>query len=105
MRRPQGCARDDLFASPNHGNGSCETAAHVKREEFSGVADLARARLFRELLICFENLANTCRSDRMTVSDQAAACVHWNLERSFECVRAHLRQRRRPTLHKLDAFA
>src|SRR5215211_277557 len=40
----------------------------------------------------------------MTVTDQTAARVHWNLERRFGFFRTHLRKRRRAALHKLDAF-
>jgi hypothetical protein len=58
-----------LLASPNHGDGRREAAAHVEREEFFCVLDLVSTGLFRELLIRFENLANTCRPDRVTVSD------------------------------------
>ena len=58
-----------LFASPNHGDGSREAATHVEREESFCVLDLASTGSFRELLIRFENLANTCRPDRVTVSD------------------------------------
>jgi len=47
------------------------------------VFDLARAGLFGQLLVGFEHLANAGRADRMTVTDQTAACVHWNLERRF----------------------
>ena len=94
-----------LLASPNHGDGSREAAAHVEREEFFGVFDLASTGLFRKLLIGLEDLAHAGRSDRMTVGDQAAARVHWNLERPIEFFRPHLRQRCRATFHKLDAFA
>src|SRR5262249_13958428 len=86
LRKPAGS-----IATPNHSDGSREAAAHVEREKFFRVFDLPRARLFRQLLICFENLANSSRSDRVTVGDQAAACVYWNLERPFEFFRAHLR--------------
>src|SRR5437762_12077319 len=94
-----------LFASPNHGDGSREAAAHVEREESFCVLDLASTALLRELLIRFEDLANTCRPDRVTVSDYTAACVHRNLERSFEFFGAHLRQRRGSAFHKLDTLA
>src|SRR5437773_667485 len=40
----------------------------------------------------------------MTVTDQTAARVHWNLERRFGFFSTHLRKRRRAALHKLDAF-
>src|SRR5262249_33702722 len=69
------------------------------------VFDLPRASLFSQLLIGFEHLANSRRADRMTVADQTATSVHWNLERSFELLRTHLRQRCRPAFHKLDTLA
>src|SRR6266542_6479007 len=56
--------------TPNHGHRSRQAAAHVEGEEFFRVLDLTRARLFRELLICFENLANTSRAHRMAVANQ-----------------------------------
>src|SRR5215475_274519 len=93
------------IASPDHRHGSRETAAHIEREKSFRALDLLRASLFRELLICFKNLANAGRSDRVTIGNQAPARVHWNLKRRFEFFRAHVRQCCRSAFHKLDAFA
>ena len=94
-----------LIASPNHGHGSREAAAHVECEESFRILDLPRAGLFRELLVCLENLANTSRTHRVTVGDQAAPRVHRNLERPFEFFRAHLRQCCRSAFHQLHTLA
>jgi hypothetical protein len=56
-------------------------------------------------LIGFEHLANAGRADWMTVTDQTAACVHWNCKRRFGFFWTHLRQRGRPAFHKVDALA
>src|ERR1041385_7997872 len=101
---PTKCYRD-LISSPNHCHGSREAAAHVEREEFFRVFDLASACLFGELLIGFEDLANTSCSYGMAVADQAATCVHSNLERRFGLFRTDLRQRRCAAFHELDPFA
>ena len=58
-----------LLASPDHGDGSRETATHVECEEFFRVLDLPRAGLLCELLIRFKNLANTSRPNGVTVGD------------------------------------
>src|SRR5947209_3027164 len=92
-------------ATPNHGHRSRQAAAHVEREEFFHVLDLASAGLLAELLIGFEDLANAGRAHGMTVANQTAASVHRNLEWRLRFFRAHLWQRRRATLHKFDAFA
>ena len=82
LQRPcESCA--GLLASPNHGNRSRETAAHVERDEFFRVLDLPRTGLVRELLICLKNLPNPGRPDRMTVGDQTAARVHRNFEKAL----------------------
>src|SRR5207248_10785863 len=80
-----------LVAPPNHGHGSRKTAAHIEREEFSHVLDLARAGLFRELLISFEHLANTSRAHRVSVTDQSAAGIHGDVEWRAGFFTAHLR--------------
>src|SRR6266478_5007531 len=83
-----------LVAAPDHRHGSRKAAAHVKREEFSGVFDLARAGLSGELLIGFVNLANTGRAYGVTVADEAASSVHRNFEWRLGFFRTYLRQRR-----------
>src|SRR5438552_2561808 len=92
-------------AAPNHGHRSRQAAAHVEREESFHVFDLSRAGLFCELLIRFENLANTSRTYRMAVPNQAATCVHWNLEWRYGFFGTHQRQRCRAAFYKLHAFA
>src|SRR5437867_12574245 len=72
-----------LLASPNHGDGSREAAAHVKGKKSFHVFDLAGARLFGELLVSLEYLADTGRADRMTITDQSTACVDRNFKRKF----------------------
>src|SRR5437762_4438670 len=87
------------IAAPNHGHRSRKAAAHVKREEFSHVFDLACTRLPRELLIFFNDLANSGRADGMTIADQTAACVHRNLECRSGSFSAPLRERCRAAFH------
>src|SRR4029077_5908587 len=43
-------------------------------------------------------------TDRMTVADQTAARVDWNLERRFGFFWTHLRQRCRPAFHEVYAL-
>jgi hypothetical protein len=64
-----GALKSISVAAPHHGDRSREAAAHVEREKFSHVFNLARARLFGELLISLEYLAYSGRADRMTVGD------------------------------------
>ena len=95
-----------LFASPNHGDGSREAAAHVKGKKSFHVFDLAGARLFGELLVSLDYLADTGRADRMTITDQSTACVDRNFKRKFAgCFAAHLGQCGRATFHEFDTFA
>src|SRR5207248_6218584 len=93
------------IAAPNHRDRSRKAAAHVKREEFSRVLDLACAGLSCELLIRFEHLADARRADRVTVADEAAARVYRNVEWHFGFFLTHLRQRRCAIFHKLHTFA
>src|SRR5436190_966220 len=92
-------------AAPDHGDRSRQAAAHVEREKSLCFLDLTRASLFGQLLIGFKHLTNSGRPDRMTVADQAAACVHRNLDWRFGFLRTHLRKRGRAAFYELDAFA
>jgi len=55
-------------------------------------------------LVGFEHLANAGRADRMTVTDQTAACVHWNLDGALDFSGRTCGSVVRAALHKLDAF-
>src|SRR5206468_2639580 len=93
-----------LLAAPDHSHRSRKAAAHVKREEFSHVLNLACAGLSGDLLIRFVNLANASCSYRMTVADEAASGVHRNFEWRLGFFGTYLRQRRSTAFHKLHAF-
>src|SRR5882724_7834043 len=93
-----------LIPAPNHGHRSRKAAAHVEREEFSHVLNLACAGLSGELLICFVNLANPSRAYRVTVANESAPRVHRNFEWRPGFLGTYLRQCRSATFHKVHAF-
>src|SRR5436190_16385936 len=73
--------RKGLLASPNHGDRSSQTSAHVKREKTFYPFNLARAGLVAQLLVGIKNLAHTRRTHRMAVANQTAAGIN----RDFPC--------------------
>ena len=59
----------ELIATPQHGDRSRKTAAHVESEITFRVRNLPRAGLLGQMLISFEDLSNTRRANRVTIAN------------------------------------
>src|ERR1051325_414024 len=77
-------------SSPDHADICRHAATHVESEEAVCILDLTIAGGVRELTIGFPDLADSCRADRMAVSDQTAARVDG--DRTLETGRAFFNQ-------------
>src|SRR4051812_40576758 len=69
-----------LIPAPDHGDAGRQAAAHVEGQIFFRALDLARPGLLGELLVSFHDLTNPCRTNRVTIADQATTRVHGNFE-------------------------